>query len=81
MLDGSEGLSSRLVDSISIPRRCEGTRIAPSRLSGPHAVYALDQKRGWSRRYEFTVGAVNATSAGRWARTPPMNAKPASDSP
>src|ERR671935_2290568 len=49
--------------------RCEYTRFTGASYPGT------------SRRYEFVVGAQNASSAGAWASRPPMYARASCDSP
>src|SRR5262249_51292214 len=79
--DESDALSSALVEPARSDANVEGTRTAASRLSGPHAVKAELQKCGWSRRYEFTLGHVSASRAGRGSRTPAMKGYPSALTP
>src|SRR5689334_9291915 len=61
----SAAFSSRLVEPSTSLQNGEATRSAASRLSCPHAVYALLHDCGWSRLYELKLGQVSATNAGR----------------
>src|SRR5919199_819438 len=58
-----------------------GIRMHADRLRCEYTRLTGASKPGTSRRYEFVVGAQNASSAGAWRSSPPMYARASCESP
>src|SRR6266568_2311537 len=81
LADPSTALISTFVLASTRPLNVDGIRTAASRLSTPQHVYAELHMFGASREYEFTLGQVTASSAGRCVSMPATKARPNVDRP
>src|SRR5688500_12970596 len=70
LLDGSGTRNSTRLALALLP--VTGMRVQADRLRWEYTRFTGASKPGTRRRYEFTVGFVNASSDGAWCSRPPM---------